>query len=83
MLLKFHKLLKVIVCRILLWSIKFYFTRLQVLAVIQAEMVGPREHLKFYNKFDDLITRKVGSDSGSMNAALQLLDCRVFLRLSG
>jgi len=27
--------------------------------VIAREMAGPREHLKFYDKFKDLITRKV------------------------
>ena len=31
----------------------------QVQAVIAREMSGPREHLKFYDKFKDLISRKV------------------------
>ena len=28
-------------------------------AVIAKEMAGPKEHLKFYDKFKDLISRKV------------------------
>ena len=31
----------------------------QVKAVIAKEMAGPKEHLKFYDKFKDLISRKV------------------------
>ena len=29
--------------------------------MIAQEMAGPREHLKFYDKFRDLITRKVNA----------------------
>ena len=35
------------------------FDVLQVAAVVAKEMAGPREHLKFYDKFKDLISRKV------------------------
>ncbi|XP_020612940.1 dynein heavy chain 7, axonemal-like [Orbicella faveolata] len=34
----------------------------KVEAVIAREMAGPREHLKFYDKFKDLITRKAEAD---------------------
>ena len=36
-----------------------YIYLLQVKAVIAEEMAGPKQHLKFYDKFNDLISRKV------------------------